>query len=84
MKINWSVRFGNLNFWMTFIPAVILLVQVSAAVFGIQLDLGELTQKLLNVANALFAILVLLGVVNDPTTKGLSDSKKSLTYNKPM
>lgn len=83
MKINWSVRFGNLNFWMTFIPAVILLVQVSAAVFGIQLDLSELTQKLLNVANALFAILVLLGVVNDPTTKGLSDSKTALTYNKP-
>nr|DAW33348.1 MAG TPA: holin [Caudoviricetes sp.] len=33
--------------------------------------------------NVLFAFLVLVGVVNDPTTAGLSDSERALTYTEP-
>lgn len=83
MKINWKVRFGNLSFWVSLIPAVLLLVQVAAAVFGFALDLGDLGDKLLAVANAVFALLAILGVVNDPTVKGIGDSKQALTYEKP-
>nr|DAQ38639.1 MAG TPA: holin [Caudoviricetes sp.] len=32
--INWVVRIKNKNFWLAFIPAVLLLVQTVAAVFG--------------------------------------------------
>ena len=32
--INWKVRIKNKNFWIALIPAVLLLVQVIAAVFG--------------------------------------------------
>ena len=39
--------------------------------------------KLLAVVNALFAVLALLGVVNDPTTAGMSDSTLAMTYDKP-
>ena len=39
--INWKVRIKNKNFWIALIPAVLLLVQVIAAVFGYTLDLGE-------------------------------------------
>ena len=66
-KINWEVRIKNKTFWLTLIPAVLLLVQVVAAVFGFTLDLTELGDKLLSVVNALFGVLVILGVVNDPT-----------------
>lgn len=81
--INWKVRFSNKQFWISFIPAVLLLIQVVAAVFGYTLDLGDLGNKLIAVINALFAVLVLLGVVTDPTTKGVSDSAQALTYDKP-
>lgn len=83
MKINWKVRIKNKMFWMSFIPAVLLLVQVVAQVFGVSLDMGMLTEKLLSVVNAAFSLMVILGVVTDPTTVGLSDSKQALTYEKP-
>ena len=81
--INWKVRFANKTFWLSLVPAVLLLVQVTAAVFGYTLDLGELGNRLAAVVNALFAVLAILGVVTDPTTKGLSDSVRAMGYDKP-
>ena len=81
--INWKVRIKNKMFWLALIPAVLLLVQVVASVFGFTLDLGDLGNKLLAVVNAVFGILALLGIVTDPTTAGLSDSAQALTYEEP-
>ena len=83
MNINWIARLKNKNFWISLIPAALLLIQTVAAVFGFTLDFGELGNQLLSVVNALFAVLVILGVVNDPTTAGISDSKQALTYTEP-
>ena len=81
--INWKVRIKNKMFWLTMIPAVLLLVQVVAAVFGYTLDLGDLGNKLLAVVNAVFGILAMLGIVTDPTTAGVGDSAQALTYDSP-
>lgn len=81
--INWKVRLKNKNFWLSLIPAVLLLVQVVAAVFGFELDLGDIGNRLLDVVNALFAVLAILGVVTDPTTAGIGDSTLAMTYDKP-
>ena len=81
--INWKVRIKNKNFWLTAIPALLLLIQVVANVFGFEMDLGDLGNKLLEVVNALFAFLAILGVVNDPTTESLNDSHLAMTYEKP-
>ena len=83
MNINWTVRFRNKSFWLSLIPAVLLLVQVVAAVFGYTLDFGDLGNKLLAVVNAVFAVLTILGVVTDPTTAGVSDSAQAMTYTDP-
>ena len=83
MKINWTVRLKNKTFWLALVPAVLLLVQVVAAVFGIDLNLDALGDKLLAVVNALFAVLTILGIVTDPTTAGVSDSKQAMKYDKP-
>lgn len=40
MKINWKVRIRNKTFWVSLVPAALLLIQVIAAVFGIALDFG--------------------------------------------
>lgn len=82
-NINWLVRVKNKAFWIALIPAVLLLIQVVAAVFGIQIDLGDLGNKLLDVVNAVFMILAILGVVTDPTTAGITDSAQALEYTKP-
>ena len=81
--INWTVLLKNKNFWLAVIPAVLLLAQAIAAVFGLELDLGGIGEKLIRVVNAVFGVLVLLGVVNDPTTDGLGDSIQALTYDTP-
>lgn len=83
MKINWTVRIKNKNFWITVIPAMLLFIQVVAGVFGISLDLGDLGNKLLAVVNAAFAVLSILGIVTDPTTAGISDSELAMTYETP-
>ena len=82
--INWTVRLKNKTFWLSLIPAVLLLIQVVASVFGFTLDLGELGEKLLAVVNAVFAVLAILGIVTDPTTAGISDSKRALSYKSPV
>lgn len=81
--INWKVRVQNKSFWLSLIPAVLLLIQVVAAVFGYQLDLGDLGNRLLAVVNAVFAVLAILGVVTDPTTPGVSDSVRAMGYIEP-
>ena len=40
-NINWKVRVKNKAFWVALIPAILLLVQVVAGVFGYTLDLGD-------------------------------------------
>ena len=81
--INWKVRLRNKAFWLAVIPAALLLIQAIAALFGYTLDLGDTGDKLLTIVNATFALLAILGVVNDPTTAGLQDSGLALTYDKP-
>lgn len=81
--INWKVRIKNKVFWLTFIPALLLLIQAIAAVFGYSLDFTDLQQKILNVVEALFAVLAILGIVTDPTTAGVGDSNLAMTYQKP-
>lgn len=78
--INWKVRLRNKAFWLAFIPAVLLLVQTVAALFGFALNLGDIGDKLLAVVNAVFALLSILGVVVDPTTQGVGDSQRALGY----
>lgn len=82
-KINWSVRLKNKNFWLTIIPALALLVQAFADIFGVKLEFGQTIDKMLVFVNVLFAVLVLIGIVNDPTTVGLGDSTRALGYEEP-
>lgn len=81
--INWKVRAKNKTFWLALVPAFLLLIQAVAQVFNISLDFTNLNKDLLGVVNALFTVLAIVGVVADPTTRGLSDSTQALTYSKP-
>lgn len=81
--INWKVRIKNKQFWISLIPALAILVQAVAAVFGYTLNLEELVGKILAVVSAVFAVLAILGVVVDPTTAGVGDSARAMSYDEP-
>lgn len=83
MNINWIVRIKNKQFWLYVIPAIALVVQAVAAVFGYNFDFSPLVQKLLAVVDAVFSLLVILGIVVDPTTAGVGDSVRAMGYDEP-
>ena len=83
MNVNWKVRFSNPNFWLTFFPALFLLIQACAAPFGYEWDFVVLNQQVSAIVNAVFGVLAILGVVNDPTTAGVNDSARAMTYTEP-
>lgn len=83
MKINWKVRIKNKTFWILGIPATLVLIQAVASLFGFTLDLSNIGNKLIDVVEAVFVLLAIIGIVIDPTTEGLSDSTQALTYELP-
>ena len=65
--INWIVQFKNKSFWMALIPAILILIQVTAAVFGYQMDLGELGSRLIAMGSMfLFAVVAIQSIAKDP------------------
>ncbi|API91625.1 MULTISPECIES: phage holin [Virgibacillus] len=83
MKINWKVRAKKKSFWLALVLAIVLLTQVVGNWFGYNVTAQLLNAEAAKFINAVFAVLVILGIVNDPTTSGLSDSKQDLNYIKP-
>lgn len=83
MKVNWKVRARNKAFWIAIIPTTLLLIQQLAALFGVTLDLGDTSNRLLGIVETAFLVLAALGIVNDPTTEGLRDSELAMTYEVP-
>ena len=83
MKINWKVRLKNKTFWLARVPALLLVIQTVASLFGYAWDFVVLNQQRAAVINAVFAVLAILGVVTDPTTAGMTDSDRAMTYEKP-
>ncbi|WP_164682184.1 phage holin [Streptococcus hyointestinalis] len=74
MRINWKLRFTNKTTLLAIISTVILLLQ--------QLGL-TLPSNVSDIVNTILTLLVLLGVVTDPTTHGISDSGQALDYAEP-
>lgn len=88
MKINWKVRIKNPVFWAQVAAAVVVPI---LAYLGLSWEdmttwaaLGGILLKAIQNPVILGSVVVSLwGIVNDPTTAGLSDSKRALTYEAP-
>ena len=78
MRINWKVRFRNKVWLRLFIVATLGLAYKAMATFGIAPKIEQ--QALIDLFDMLLGILLLLGVITDPTTKGIGDSDLAMTY----
>lgn len=81
MKINWKVRLRNPMFWLTFVPVLTTFVYSVLGLFGIVPRFSE--DAAVNALSAAVSALTAIGVLVDPTTKGVCDSKEALEYKEP-
>ncbi|MDT1995159.1 phage holin [Carnobacterium divergens] len=78
MKINWKVRIKSKTFWLAMIPILLVLIQQVLSWFGIGFTKELVENEAMQFINTLFLLLGILGIVNDPTAPGISDSQKTL------
>lgn len=75
--MDWKTRIRSKTFWITLVPAVVVLIQMIGNIFGLDMsNLTGLSEQLIAVINALFVVLSILGIAVDPTTKGIKDNKE--------
>ena len=81
MRINWKVRFKNKTWLIAFLAAIVAFVYQLLGMVGIVPAVSQdmVAQLIATVIN----ILVAVGVVIDPTTANISDSKEALNYTEP-
>ena len=81
MNINWKVRFQNKAFLTGLISLVVVFIYDLLQLLGIA---PVVTQSVvMQVAEGILTILGMVGVIADPTTAGLTDSRQALTYTSP-
>jgi len=73
--MNWQTRIKNKTFWLALVPAILLLAQVVAVPFGYKFDIDLINKQLLDIVNAVFGVLTIVGIVADPTTAGITDKE---------
>jgi len=81
MKINWKLRFTNKATLTAIILAVIALIYQVLGLFEVVPRIGQ--NELVEVAGMVINVLVLLGIVTDPTTAGIADSEQAMNYELP-
>lgn len=91
MKINWNVRFKSPQFWIGILGVIASPV---LAYYGLSFadmtsweSLGNVLQQFFTnpflIGTVLMAVLSFIGVLTDPTTKGIADSKQAMEYEEP-
>lgn len=86
--INWKVRFKNRNWVIGFVSQLMIVIQMLLAGLHsmglVQFQLTDTIQNsVLTFVNAVFIILSMLGIIQDPTTKGFKDSERAMKYEQP-
>ena len=81
MKLNWKVRFKNKVWLGSFLSLIVGFVYSMLALFDV---FPQVTQDLVvQLLNQVLTFLGLIGVIVDPTTVGIGDSDRAMTYVEP-
>lgn len=81
MKINWKVRFKNKTWLLGFIATIVAFIYQILAQFNVVAPISH--DEVINIVGIIINLLVGLGVLIDPTTKGFKDSTRAMRYTEP-
>ena len=81
MKINWKLRLQNKATLTALVMALVALVYQVLGVFGVVPRVSQ--DQVTTIVSMVINILCLLGIVVDPTTAGVSDSARAMSYDEP-
>lgn len=79
--INWKVRLQNGSWWMGVISAIVIAVFAILRIFNVEMSVT--VDEILNVATLVLMVPASIGIISDPTTKGIMDSTRALSYTEP-
>lgn len=79
--MNWMLRIFNKVTLTAIIGAIVALVYQVLGLFGVVPGIAE--SQVIQLAGMILNLLVLLGIITDPTTEGIGDSEQALGYTKP-
>lgn len=80
-KINWKVRFKNKIWLASFLSLIIGFVFSLLRMFEIYPQFSE--NEIVSVVDKILTFFGLIGVLVDPTTEGVFDSERALSYEEP-
>ncbi len=78
LKINWKTRIKNKVFLLSLITLIVSVAYKLLAMFDVFPNVSE--SETLEVFSYLVDVLCMIGIVVDPTTSGVNDSERALTY----
>ena len=81
MKLNWKVRFKNKTWLTMFLSLIVGFVFNMLKLFDIVPTFSE--NLVMNIIGQVLTFLGLIGVIVDPTTAGIQDSDRAMTYQEP-
>lgn len=81
MKINWKLRLQNRATLAAIVAAIIALVYQILGLIGVVPAVSQ--DAVMQTASMVINLLVLLGIVVDPTTAGTADSTQAMEYDEP-
>lgn len=78
MKINLKARLKNKTFVVSVAVLIISFVYTALSLFDIIPKISQ--DEVMDIVDMGVKVLALLGVFVDPTTKGINDSERAMTY----
>ena len=81
MKLNWKVRFKNKTWLTMFISLIVGFVFNMLKLFDVVPVISE--SLVMNIIGQVLTFLGLIGVIVDPTTAGIEDSNRAMSYEEP-
>lgn len=81
MNINWKVRLKSGPFWLGIASAVIMAVFYILDLCGIAPQITG--NQIIEAVRLVLTIPAAIGIISDPTTKGVQDSQLAMSYTTP-
>lgn len=80
-KINWKLRFKNKAVLIAIVTTFISFVYLLLDAFNIVPAFNQ--ESIVKAALCFIDLLAFMGIIVDPTTKGVADSDRAMSYEKP-